>query len=503
MSWRYALVIALLSTVGCTVGQDFDPPVAAVPVEYQQGGSSDGVETVDVIFDVSAVLEREQPWWQQFNEPVLSELIEGAIAGNLRVEIAQARLEEARAIRNARAGRLLPTVGASSTAGRSRASARGPGPLGSLAEAGLASLENEQYTVGFDTGWELDLFGGVRRGREASQARFEATGENLRAMLLAVAAEVAEAYTDHRGAELRLRLARRNLEIQEDTSRVIEAKVTSGLVPLIDLERTRTLKASLEAALAPLRVQRAAAAHRLATLSGLLPGQLDRLLQQPGEVPEPPPAIASGLPADLLLRRPDLRAAERELHASTADIGAAVADRFPKISIGGSFGLESARLSDLFDSAAHAWAFGPSLSLPIFQGGRLTAQVAAARSRLEVAEARWKLSVLGALEEVETGLVAYEQSKLAQGALSDAAESSAKTSELAGVLYELGLRDHLVLLDAQRSQTAIEDSLALARINTARSAIQLYKALGGGWQALEAQLEPSGEELNGPGGTRP
>ena len=349
--------------------------------------------------------------------------------------------------------------------------------------------------MGFDVGWEVDLFGAVRRGREAAQARLEASEDALRGSLLLLASEVADAYVDLRGAELRLRLAQRNLDIQQDALDVIEAKVESGLLPPIDVERTRTERASLVAALAPLRAQRAAAAHRLSVLVGepplVLLAELADGLEQGAEnpVPEPSVEVDLGAPAALLLRRPDLRAAERELQARTAELGAAIADRYPKISIGGSYGLEAASLSDLLESASRAWSFGPSLDLPIFQGGRLAAQVEIAQSRLREADAEWRLAVLRSLEDVESGVVGLREAKAAQEALVEAAASSRRTSELAGVLYDLGLRDHLVLLDAQRSQTAIEDALAVARVQAARSAVALYRALGGGWQTLEQSLE--------------
>lgn len=490
---RYCVPLIVLAALGaaCTVGPDYRAPIVSVPGAFGEVPTAEEPTTVDR----SAVEREVTAWWTTFGDNQLSELVERAVVGSPRVEIAIERVEQARAARRARAGRLLPAAAASATGGRSRASANGPGPLAGLAEAGLASLENELYTVGFDVGWEVDLFGAVRRGREAAQARLEASEDALRGSLLLLASEVADAYVDLRGAELRLRLAQRNLDIQQDALDVIEAKVESGLLPPIDVERTRTERASLVAALAPLRAQRAAAAHRLSVLVGepplVLLAELADGLEQGAEnpVPEPSVEVDLGAPAALLLRRPDLRAAERELQARTAELGAAIADRYPKISIGGSYGLEAASLSDLLESASRAWSFGPSLDLPIFQGGRLAAQVEIAQSRLREADAEWRLAVLRSLEDVESGVVGLREAKAAQEALVEAAASSRRTSELAGVLYDLGLRDHLVLLDAQRSQTAIEDALAVARVQAARSAVALYRALGGGWQTLEQSLE--------------
>lgn len=537
-----------LLVVSCTVGPDYEPPHPVMPDAFggsandgeighgHEVGRTDGEARVGTRVDAKgdtrpnrtaalsdeaavdqqgkrsphlthlpAAAQADSKWWNAFKDPVLSALVQQAMQGNLRIEVALARLDEARAVRRARAGRLLPMVTSSTTAGKSRASGNGPGPLGSLAEAGLATLENKVYTVGFDAGWELDLFGGVRRGQEAAQARLESTEENLRALALLIAAETANAYIDVRGAELRLGLAQRNLNIQNATLVVIAAKVSSGLLSAIDLERSKTQQASLEAALPPLRVQRASAVHRLAVLTGEVPGQMAMLAvdnAEPGgkpTFPQAPTAIASGLPAELLLRRPDLRAAERELQASTAEVGVAVADRYPSVVVGGSYGLESGSLSDLLQSASRIWSFGPRLDLPIFQGGRLAAQVEVAKARLRASRANFESTVLRALEDVETALVAHQQSQIAEGALRRAVQSSRSTSEHAGTLYELGLRDHLVLLDAQRSQTAIEDALAISRIEVAQSAIRLYLALGGGWQELEVQVKTRNEEDFGHG----
>lgn len=491
---RLVVLVALLLMVGaCTVGPDYRAPIVEGHVEMPESfGVDQSIERELTGQDRAAVEDEVTAWWRAFDDPQLNALVERAVVGSPRIEIALERVEQARAARRARSGRLLPSVGAAGSGGRSRASANGPGPLAGLAEAGLASLENELYTVGFEVGWEVDLFGAVRRGREAAQARLEASEDALRGSLLLLASEVADAYIDLRGAELRLRLARRNLDIQQDALDVIEAKVESGLLPPIDVERTRTERASLVAALAPLRAQRAAAAHRLGVLLGESPTALLAELEGGVKrgVPESLVEVDLGAPAELLLRRPDLRAAERELQASTAEVGAAIADRYPSIRLGGSYGLEAASLSDLLESASRTWAFGPSLDLPVFQGGRLAAQVEVARSRLRQAEAEWRLAVLRSLEEVESGVVALREARAAREAWTEAASSSRRTSELAGVLYDLGLRDHLVLLDAQRSQTAIEDALAVAQVQVARSTVALYRALGGGWRELERSIAP-------------
>ncbi len=474
-----------LALVGCTVGPNYQAIEPPIPETLGRDSRVSGR-----VGERAAVVDAEIAWWQSFQDPVLSELVERAASSNLELEVALARVEEARAARRAQGGRLWPAVNARATGGRSKASVNGPGPLSELAEAGLASLENELFTFGFEAAWELDLFGRVRRAREASQARLEGAEESFRGAVLLVAAETAGTYIELRGAERRLALAERNLGIQEESLEVIDAKVESGLLAPIDRERTTAQRASLHAALAPLRAARAAAEYRLAVLVGELPHSLEDVLGGPGledqaSVPVPPAAIAAGLPADLLWRRPDLRAAEREFHAATAEVGVAIGDRLPRITIGGSRGQEAARLSDLFKTASRTWSFGPQIDLPIFRGGQLKAGVEAARARLAAASASYRQAVLAALAEVEANYVAYEEAGQALQSLQEAAAASSLASEYAEVLYDEGLRDHLVLLDAQRSQTASDDALARAETDYALRAVLLYRALGGGWQALE------------------
>ena len=483
-----ALIASLLTlgVVGCTVGPNYTPPVAPAQDVFENAGAASlgGDSRGEASTSASDVMLEELEWWEQLGDDQLTQLVERAMRSNLDLEIAEARLLEARAARRAAGGRLLPSVTSVATGGTQRASGQGPGPLAGLAEAGLADLVNDQFTLAFEAAWEIDLFGRLRRAREASQARLESTEEAYRATALLVASEVASAYVQLRGAERRLELAERNLQIQRDSLDVIEGKVDSGLTSPIDFERGRGQLEGTRAALAPLRAEIAATRHRLAVLLGETPNALERTLE-PAQVPEPPAAIAAGLPADLIRRRPDLRQAERAVHAATADVGAAIAERFPQLSIGGSRGFESGKLSDLLESASRTWSLGPQIVAPIFQGRQLKAGVDASKARLQGAEATYTLTVLGALAEVESLLVAYQEARTARASLSEAASASEAAAGYAEVLYDEGLRDFLVLLDAQRSQTAADDALALAETNVALQAVSLYRALGGGWQVLE------------------
>lgn len=503
--WLVIVVFSAASSA-CTVGPDYQRPAPPLP-DSLNAEASEGEPLAETTAagepERKLVIDREAAWWRTFSggpgEPdeageILGELVERAMRGNLDLEIALARVAEARALRRAQGGQLAPAADFSVTQGRSRASARGPGPLSELAEAGLASLENEIYTTGLGVSWEIDLFGRLRRAREASQARLEGAREDWRAAALLVAAETADAYITLRGVERRIALAERNLELQSDSLQVIVGKVEAGLLPALDGERSRAERASLEALLAPLHAQRSAARHRLAVLLGELPGALDDdpIVGEMGaaDVPTPRFDVVLGEPARLVERRPDLRSAERALHAATAEVGVAIGDRLPRLSLGGSLGLESATLGDLLNSAAHTWSFGPRLDLPLFRGGALRAGVGAARARLQAADAAYRRGVLGALEEVRSALAALAASRAALEALREASAASGRATEYASVLYDEGLRDHLVLLDAQRAQTQADDALAIAEADVALRAVTLYRALGGGWADLERLALP-------------
>ena len=492
---RAALVLLAASTItACTVGPDYEAPVPAAPEAFSSQATVE--QAADEAIEGPAPDTR---WWTALGDATLAELVDEALVHNHDLEIARARVRQARAQRRAAGALGRPQVSGAASGAVFQGSENDPGGGPALARAGLAELDGDIYDVGVQAGWELDVFGGVRRAKEAADARIGAAIEGRRATLLGVVAEVAQTYTELRGAQRRRLLAEKNLGLAEQTLSRVEARHTAGLASGLDLERSRAEVAGTRALVPPLRADEHAAAHRLGTLVGTTPGALrDRLLQTTPWT-DPPDLVPVGLPSDLLRRRPDIRLAERQLAASTADIGVRTADLYPRFHLTGSGGLSSGRFADLFESASRTWTFGPSISWPIFQGGRIRAGIEAAEASRDVAYATYQQSVLRALEEVETALVRYAEEELRRRTLVDAAAASAKAADLARTLYDKGLADYLVVLDAERTQTDVEDRLAQSETGVILRLVALYASLGGGWEVTEPQTTVAVERSDAEG----
>lgn len=466
----------VLTLMGCAVGPDFDTPAAPQPAAWSE----------DVPQGPAAVTP-DLAWWQQLNDPLLTELIDEALARNHDIRLAGARLRQARSERGVAAGGLWPDISGAASQATQRASANQSEAIRALNEGGLIDLQNEFYQAGFDAAWELDIFGGTRRAVEATAAQAEARLWEIRAARISVAAETARWYTELRSAQERLAILGRNIRLQEETLALIESRVEAGLAPRRDaalsarnLERTR-------AQAPPQRASVRLAAYRLGVLTGQPPAALLDRLTKAAPLPEPADLVPLGLPSDLLRRRPDIRTAEAELHAATADVGVAVADLFPKVSLTGSLAIRSVTFSDLFATESVAWTYGPQLTLPIFQGGRLRARVAIAEARQEEAALRYEQAVLLAFEEVEGALTRYGEEQIRRRRLAAAQDRSEEALTLSRRLYESGLDDILATLDSEQALLAVEDELVQSETAVLTALISVYKALGGGWSHAPAQ----------------
>lgn len=483
---RIAGIVGLvLLAASCAVGPRYEAPGVEAPDRFAAADAEPAGSTSDPAVPADEAVAIDGAWWGSLGDPLLVAYVERAVAANHDARAARARVREARAVRGVAVGRLRPRVDAGGGVSRSRASGEGVGAA-QLADVGLVALENDAYDLGFDASWEIDVFGGNRRGVEAATARLGAAVEARRGVLLSVAAEVARSYVELRGAQRRLEVARRNIRVQEDSLRRVRDKHDAGLAPRLDVHRARALVETSRARVPPIGTAIRAHAHRLAVLTGRLPSDVLEELLAVAPVPLAPAAVASGVPSELARRRPDVRGAERALHAATADVGVAVADLFPRIRIGAGGGVESASSGSLFRASARTWSIGASLLAPVFQGGRIRANIEAARARNELAFVRYEQVVLVALEEVETSLVKLRQRRAEHRELRAATESTARAAELADVLYRRGLTDYLAVLDAERSLIEIEDRLVASETAAVVSWIALYKALGGGWDEFES-----------------
>ena len=458
-----ALVALVAALTGCAVGPDYvkpDTPVAAKFAGAQEPGYSGA--------------EAQGQFWTQFHDPTLERLEGEALAENHDLRIALSRLVEARAVRRESLFDLAPTVTAAGGYTNERF-AQVTSPTGAPYDAHL-------YDAGFDAFWELDFFGRVRRNVEARRAEAQGAQAQLRDAQVSVTAEVARTYFELRGQQAQLAVARRNVENERETLRLTQARLDAGRGTELDTQRGQSQLSTTLATIGPLDAAVARSIHRLAVLTGRAPTALDELLQPPRELPELPELTAVGDPAGLLRRRPDIRIAERELAASTARVGVAVGDLFPKVTFTGNFGYAATGTGTLGEASTREYTIAPAISWAAFDLGRVRAQIAGSRARADGALAAYEQSVLRALEETEDALVTHARTRDSLRDAADAARASQAAARLARTRYEAGMVDFLDVLDAERTQLQTEDRLAQSRTEAATSVIALYKALGGGWQ---------------------
>jgi NodT family efflux transporter outer membrane factor (OMF) lipoprotein len=473
VAWLSMLLLLIL-LCSCAVGPNYAPPSAPQSQAWQK---TPGVTTG----------QPDAAWWQKLNDPILVTCIERAVANNQDLKAAAARVREARARRGIAAADLWPSVKSNAGYTHSRSSEN----AGFLALVPFPiDVDQDLHQIGFDASWELDIFGGRRRLVEAATARTRASVDSLDDVLLSIMAEVGRNYVALRGAQRQLAVAESNSRIQADTLAVVESKFAAKIGSELEVEQARAQLEQTRSTIPPLRAAIRAGAYSIAVLTGDLPAALlDELLQsQP--IPVPPDVVPVGLPSDLLRRRPDLRQAERDLHATTADIGVATADLFPRFYLTGATSFQSMNFVDLFRANSFAWSLGPSVVWPVFQGGRIRSNIALNEAKRDEVLANYRQAVLNALKEVETSLVNYAERQVERDRLATSLQSQARAVQMARAQYREGLKDFQTVLDAERRLNEVENSLAVSETRVVTELIGLYKALGGGWEQMEGRLEP-------------
>jgi NodT family efflux transporter outer membrane factor (OMF) lipoprotein len=424
-------------------------------------------------------------WWKSFNDNVLTSLIERADACSPDITAALARIDESRALRDFAGGQYFPTVDAAASYTRTRPSTAG---LGIIASPGEQSL----YAAGFDAFWEIDLFGRVRRAVESAQAALEQSIADYHDIRITLYAEVARNYIELRTAQSRIRYAQANIDIQRKTLGLTQDRFAAEIAPQLDVAQARLNLANTESEIPTLRIAETAALNRLAVLIGTTSHDLRAQLSVPADLPLIEAPVTTGLPAELLRRRPDIRAAERALAAQTALVGLAEAARYPFFSLRGAFTMQGLQFADLGDWSSRSYAFGPQASWTIFDFDRLRNLVAAESARTQQLAAAYHSTLLLALTDVENAMVGYEQEQQRTGALKQSVDAAQQSVEMVEMLYRSGLTDFQNVLDSQRSLFIQQDRLAISEGLFLEQVISLYKALGGGWDQ-----EQKGEELNG------
>ncbi|MBI3281255.1 MAG: efflux transporter outer membrane subunit [Acidobacteria bacterium] len=419
-------------------------------------------------------------WWKAFGDPFLDELIGRASHANLDLRKAGARLAEAYALRGGAKSALLPSIDSTASAvqlrgGLNQGVIRAPGERGG---SFVTPFESALVSAGFNMRWEADVFGGLRKSFKAAGAEAQAVSEALRDLQVLVRSEVARNYIELRAAEEQMAIVNADVASEKDLLDLIRARADAGLASRLDVERQAAQLSAVRAELPELDAQRLRAAHRIAVLLGEYPAALVDRLASASERRLAVPPVPAAVPSELLRRRPDIRRAEAQIAAAYARAGAARADLYPKFVITGLSGRQSTNFSGLTVGAGNFFSFGPGISLPIFNFGKIRSNIAAQDARLEQATRSYEQDVLAAFEETENAFVARDRAEQRRRELETGLDAARQSVALARDLYVSGLGDFLAVLDAQRRQFQIERELASSRAAVLLGAVRLYKALG-------------------------
>ncbi len=424
-------------------------------------------------------------WWNSFHDEELTRLIHRGVTNNLDLRLAAWRVNEARAARGVAKSAFYPSVGVTTSAERLRERVAAFNP--DVSAPVFHPVELNNFQVGFDSAWEIDVFGRIRNEVKAASAKVRSAEEDRRDVLVVLLAEVARSYADLRGFELRLEIAEKNIRTEEDTVHLTKTRAAAGLATQLDVSRAVAELETTNAVVPSLRSAIAASIHRISVLLGQEPAALEKELETSAPVPVVPPEVPVGVPSELVKRRPDVRRAEDEIAAAAANVKAAKADYFPRFTLLGSAGRQATQLRDLSLSLGNFFAAGPAVSLPIFTGGRIRSNVAVQNARWKQAQIFYQSTVLTSLEETENALVNYSQEQERRDHLQAAVAQSQTALDLSRELYKSGLGDFLSVLDAQRQLYRTEDLLAQSQTAVTTNLIALYKALGGGWESFPQQ----------------
>lgn len=453
---------ALLS--GCTVGPDYQRPALKAPSQWGEGKGN--VETAPTL--------EKTAWWQAFGDPLLNRLIIQATKTNLDLEQARARIKQARAAVVLAGAPGLPAVNAGGTVTRSARS-------DNLASSGSGPSISTVYQAGFDASWEVDVFGGVRRSVEGAQARLAASVEDLHATLLTLLGDVTRNYVDLRATQAQLQITRHNLEIQQETVAVTRKRYQLGLTTSLDVALAEAQRAATESNIPALEAASKQSIHRLSILLAQEPNALKTELSVAHPLPKVEGVSATGLPSELLSRRPDLRQAERQLAAASADIGVATAELYPVFDLTLGLGLQANSSSKFLETSSRYWSIVPGVSVPLFDGGKARANIAGRQAVYEESLAKYRAAYNSALEDVENALTAYYAERARHRILVESVRLNEEAVATASERYRRGLTTFLDVLTTQQTLYNAQSNLSQSDANQLTDLVSLYKALGGGW----------------------
>ncbi len=505
-AWLAACLLPALGA-GCTVGPNWTKPSAWSPSHWFSANRTAPPAPPPSV----TVPEKIDPnWWNLLHDTELTSLENRVAAANLNVRLSTIRLAESRSQRQISGADQFPTLQGDGSYTRERVSSKGVlgliggsgsggtsfGSMGGMANGtngrsgGIPSTVTGGTTVppfnlwqyGFDASWELDLWGRVRRELESADASLEASAEARRNSLLSVVAEVARDYIQLRGVQTQLAIAEDNIRTARESLELTQARYRGGLTTDLDVANAAAQLATNQAEVPQLEQQQDEQINALSFLLGEAPQALRAELITPGAVPPVPPRVPVGLPSELARRRPDIRQAEAQLHAATADIGVAVADFYPKVTLDGSLGLQALKAKDLGNWAARQYGLGPTISIPIFEGGRLRATLQLRKVEQQEAALNYQQTVLQAWHDVDNAMTAYAAEQRRRDALAESVTQNRRALDLSRQRYTQGVADFLNVLDAERALLQAQLQLAESTTTVSQNLVQLYKALGGGWE---------------------
>lgn len=472
MAGNFLLFSVLTGFSACTVGPDYKKPEVETGTTYSNSKLPE-----------YRSLEIDQQWWKQFKEPQLDRLIADAIRNNHNLQAAEANLRYARALFLDAGLDLLPHINTHANYTVLKRS------LDSLNRRNFVPRELNLYNVGFDAFWEVDIYGRIRRGIESREAQIEVSQAEIRDLKISLISEVARNYLELRGHQNQLRVAKQNADSQAATLKLTEVRLDAGVGTRLDTSRAIAQLDTTLATIPPLEAMIKDDIYRISILTGQLPATLEPELLPPAPLPKLPELIPIGKPGDLLRRRPDIRAAERDLAGATAAIGVATAELFPKVTFVGTFALESNSFTGLGAAGSGAYNFGPRIYWPAFDLGHVYARIKAADANAEYNLAQYQQTVLNALEETESALVNYTKILARRALLEQSANASLEAYNLVNMRYTEGVEGFLNVLDTERRLLEDQRQHALSETSAAVALVTVYKALGGGWESFASSNE--------------
>ena len=474
MTRSFVALLLILLASGCTVGPDFKRPEVPVPKHWSEAPTDNHKE-----------LPLAEQWWKTFNDPILNQLITDAVAANLDLKQALVRVKEARAQRWITITTGLPGITGKSNLSRrfnnSTATSQSGGAPSSGGSFGIGNQVINIFQSGFDAQWELDFFGGIRRAVEAADATVDSEIESSRNVLVSLLGEVASNYIELRANQQLIAITRENLNSQQETVRLTQIRQQAGFASMLEVAQAQSQAASTEAFMPAYETVVRQSIHALSVLLGREPETLALRLDQAGTIPATPKVTLTELPSELLLRRPDIRQAERQIAAANANVGVATAELYPRVNLSAFLGLQNTRITD-FTPLGKSWSTASSLTLPIFNWGRINANINSKKAQFEQALLTYQSTVLTAFKEVENTLVAYSKEQQRHKSLAQAVEASQLAVQMADERYHRGLTTFLDVLQTQQTLYQTQRDLVDSSAQLSTDLVALYKALGGGWQ---------------------